>query len=358
VASSLDRARTERDGNPIEAEQHAADATLFWSCQHNTAWVVRASCYLRAGQIAEAYGCWAQVTRPRRAVQSDLLDLAELAVQTHEDRLADWANAAAARSMGDRRWLSQRVILSLRKQQWDQVVNESAELRKIAAEDGRSWKAIGDAEFALNRFPQAVDAYDRAATAQYAPLPSDQLEPLRARLTQLLVDLGEFERATPMIAAELQANPEDAAALRKQAVLLRSRGEIQPALETIQKAYRSAPNDERIRILFATLLIDAQQPEEAAEIFRRLIADRPFLAEARHRYAGLLRQQNAVDEALPHERESQRLRQLERDLLDRQSDWNASTSPATARKIAEILRELGRSQDARAWDQLAVPSSK
>jgi len=359
VASSLDRARAERDQHPIEAEQHAADATLFWSWQHNTAWVVRASCYLRAGQIPEAYGCWAQVARPQMAAKGDLLDLADLALDAHEERLADWANTAAASGPSEnRRWLSQRVLLSVQRQQLDRVVSDSAELRAIAADDGRSWNTIGDAEFALNRFPQAVEAYNRARVAKNAPLPADRLEPLRARLTQLLVDLGEYERAAPFIAEELQANPHDAAALRKQATLLRSRGEIGPALDTITKAYKTTPGDERVRLLYATLLMDAQRGEEAAVILRRLIADRPFLPEARHRYAGLLRQQNAVEEALQHERESQRLRQLERDLLDRQSEWSTSSTPDTARKIADILRALGRSRDAATWDQLAASSAK
>jgi tetratricopeptide (TPR) repeat protein len=339
-----------------QAEQIAAEATLFWSMQRDTAWVVRAECSLRSREIPEAYGCWAQVSKPQSVSQLDLLALADVALDMQENRLAEWANTAAERGPVHRQtWLSQRLNLSVRNQLWGRVVTEAAELRTLAADDGRSWLAVAEAELALNRFPQAAEAYAQAAAAQSDPLLPTQLENMRPKWSQLLLDLGEWEPAATLVTAELEEHPEDAATLRKHATILRSRGEFNPALEVIVKAHQLRPSDERIRLLHAILLIDTQRQKEAAEILRRLIAERPRLPEPRHRYAILLRQQGMAAEAMVHEREAQRLSEYQRNLLALKHEWNTAPAPETARQIAETLRNLGMVQEALAWDELAKP---
>lgn len=356
TARCLARARDELQRNPVRAEEIAAEATLNWSLQRETAWIVRGRCCLAAGAIPEAYGCWSNAARPNRASQDDLLALADAALSIREWRLAEWANAAAERSNLNRRtWLTQRLMLSIHDHKWDRVAIEADELIPLAGDHGPSWLAVADAHFTLSRFPLAAEAFRRAADAQATALTEEHRRELTPRWAQLLIDLGEFDAAAPLVAIELASQPNDAAALRRQATILRSQGNTGEALAAIEVASRLGPDDERVAVLHATLLVDSGKNDEAVVILRRLIERKPYLPEPRHRYALLLRQQQNLEAAVLQEQEAQRLSQLQRDLLNGQAMWSTEKSPQLAAEIARILQQLGRIQEASEWERLTHP---
>ncbi len=356
TARCLARARDELLRNPLRAEQIAAEATLNWSFQRETAWIVRGRCCLLSDEIPEAYGCWSNAARPNRASQDDLLALADAALNIREWRLAEWANAAAERSNRNRRiWLTQRLMLSTHDQKWDRVAIEADGLIPLAGDHGPTWMAIAEAHFALNRFPLAAEAFRRAADAKATALSEQQRREMTPRWAQLLIDLGEFDAAAPLVASELASQPNDAGALRRHATVLRSQGNTAEALSTIEVAVQVAPDDERVTVLHATLLVDSGKNDEAAVILRRVIERKPYLPEPRHRYALLLREQQNWEAAVSQEQEAQRLSQLQRDLLNAQFAWNTERSPKLAAEIARILHQLGRAQEARMWERRAQP---
>ena len=78
------------------------------------------------------------------------------------------------------------------------------ELRTLASEHPAGWRAIGLTEKSRGRLAEAVKAYRRVLAL------SDVSQPVglasRLELAQLLIDLGQFSAAEPLVAEVLQTS--------------------------------------------------------------------------------------------------------------------------------------------------------
>ncbi len=348
----LSQARDLIDRDPAAAEEVAARATGAWSWQRDTAWVVRGRCLLATRELPEACGCWSFVSAPQRVPTADLLEFAAAAASAGDLPLAELVLAAADRPGEYRQaWLTKSLQLAIVNQRWDRVAAWSDELSPLAAESGPAWHAVAEARRSLGQFPAASAAYRHAWVADAPPVDAATRTAIRDQWSQLLLDLGEFSAAEPLIAETLAEHPTDPAALRRQAAVLRSRGAFDAALEQVAAARRTAPADLRVQLLTAAILSDLGRGEDARHILEPLIASHPYLPEPRHRLAQILRQTGETERAVAEESRAQALSRHQRELLDQQSAWRRRRDPSTARRIGELLRELGREIDAQEWDR-------
>lgn len=82
--------------------------------------------------------------------------------------------------------------------------------------------------------------------------------------------LGAFEKARDLVSRYVEANPEDAGAVRLLASTLLALGEANDAVQMLQPYNRRAPDDSETTILLASALNAAGRPLDAARILERI----------------------------------------------------------------------------------------
>ncbi len=313
------------------AEAKAAELTGTWTLQADATWVARGVCFLRMGQVPEAYGCWARVKNPQSTPSADLLSLAEAAVG-RDNRLAWLALEAADRPEVVRRdWLVAALnappppagrYAEPGEEAWERELLELS-----TADDGPAWLAVAESRWRQGRFAASATAFGTALSALHPPLPEKQWRAAATRGLPLLVETGQLDLAREPAERARAVRPRPAALSYALAVLDRADGRLGDALAEAREAHKEATDNPRNACLLGRLLQETGRVEEAERVLRTAIDKFPRVPEPRHRLARLLRQTGRVAEADTQDASAQELAAGERRRLNTKGEAPRDASP-------------------------------
>lgn len=222
-------------------------------------------------------------------------------------------------------------------------LNQVAELDQA---DDRSLRLVGLINRDLNRWAEAVDAYQRSL--QRNPHPKDEAA-VRSELAQSLLRLAQPAEALQHL--EGLSGPEVSTS-RAEALL--ALGRDAEAIEVMDAALRQGDDDVGLlRMRAERHLVDGNLTA-AGELLERALARHPSDLTC---LSAMIRVREAQGQADEADRYSKQLKKTQ-DLLEQGSKLadEAMTDPwnsAVRLKLADIFDQLGRKEDARMWRRAA-----
>lgn len=139
------------------------------------------------------------------------------------------------------------------------------------------------AEAYLLRGTLELSAHDRDSARvdlEKAVALNPRLPGAHARLAELLLTLGESERARALFAQELALDPDEFTSNLNMGVLAKQDQEYVEARRYFERALRTRPNDPGVRYQTANLDLATGNLEQARQALGALIAESPDFAEA------------------------------------------------------------------------------
>lgn len=343
---------------PAQADALAEEALMASVSASSRAWLVRCRAQLLLNHPLEAMGAFTQLAHPEQCDPVAWCSLIEEAQAANEGLLIDLAASAALRFREERARVL-RLVLPLKVQTLPEkeVAELVEELRRVAGKDAQAWRALGVTEQSRGRLADALSAYRQAVSLSEV----SQTFGLTARreLAQLLIDLGQFPEAEPLVAEVLKstsANREDQLRLTQ---LRRAAGDKNGAKQLLDELLAREPESLPARLLRGTLLGDLDQLDAARADFEQCLHIAPFHAEAHYRLSQTLLRQGDPTSAAQHVREYRRLSELQRRLLEvNRRRAAAPQDPALLREIADLLEALGQPNTAGEWRRAAQALQK
>lgn len=338
--------------DPTAAERLAEQAVDATGGRHARGWLVRARAFLKLGKPIEAAGCFGLISRPEAADQNALLELAEDAQASGQTLLADLALTAAAKGRAETVRV-QRALLQIRRGRLPttEVERLLTELEKIGNQDADTWIVIAETRQSRGELALALNAYRTALTRPQGKVPTAHL---RRQLAQLLIDLGEYLEARPLIAKNLDHQEVSADDYVAQATLYRVDSQKQQALAMLGRALAAQPKHLPARLLMAAVLWESGHKDEAVADLRQAINENPSHPEAHYRLALALQQMGQGEEAKQHFAEQARLAKAQRELLDTENLLHEQpANRELMRQLAALYRALGQVQTAERWEKQA-----
>ena len=226
------------------------------------------------------------------------------------------------------------------------------ELRGLSSQYPAGWRAIGLTEKSRGRLAEAVEAYRRALAL------SDVSQPIglasRRELAQLLIDLGDFTAAEPLVAEVIQASPATSADQLRLAQLRRSTGDRVSAENLLNEVLRKEPENLPARLQRGTFFVELQKLAEAQADFEHSLRIAPFHYEAHYRLSQTLQRQGDSSGAAKHLEEHRRLSELKLRVfeINRQRE-TAPQDPQLMDELADLFESLGQPRTAAQWHRAA-----
>ena len=156
-------------------------------------------------------------------------------------------------------------------------------------------------------------------------------------LAKVLNWAGKHEEAGPLALRVLETLPNDPESLALAAAYATSQGDIDPAIEMLEKAVRHAPQYAEARRLLVAALVERGDLVEAYRQARRLLLAGPKDPETHHMAGAILAELDRFEEALPHYRVS-----LQGKPDDPSLHYNLALALDSLGQPTEAIRHYGR----------------
>jgi Flp pilus assembly protein TadD len=179
------------------------------------------------------------------------------------------------------------------------------------------------AEAYLLRGTLELSAHDRdsaGADLEKAVALNPKLPGAHARLGELLLALGDSERARTVFAQELALDPDEFTSNLNMGVLAKQDQGYEDARRYLERALWARPNDPGVRYQMANVDLATGNPEQARQALEALIAESPDFAEAHATLA-------TVYYRLKRNADGDRERAVSRKLMDQRDSLQAGTKP-------------------------------
>ncbi len=340
--------------DPARADALAEAAIASGTSLDSQAWLTRCQAQLALGKPLEALGAYAQIRDPQRCDAAAWCDLLERAKQSGDLVLADMCASVALTLPSHRRCLLS-IALPL-KAGMLATTEESRlldELRALAGDDAAAWSAIGRVERLRGHLAASVAAYQQAVagSARTTAVGSGN----RRELARLLIDLGQFDQAKPLVMELQQSVANDADDLLLSARIQHAEGDLPGAKRSLDRLLTNKPDHLAARLLQGTLLAEIQAWDEAIAVFQECLRRQPHFPETHYRLGLAYVRKGDATAAARHFSEQRRLAALQRDLLAAQQKRNAGPpTPELLDEIAAIHRQLGDLNAAHEWNRAAT----
>ena len=281
----------------LKAYSHALESSL----SADATWRIRLSLgmarvALRLGQAEVAIAALQEVNIPdgQHPQVSRILSEAYAAIHLPEEALqaAHIAVELAPDDVAMLAWFAdQALILGARKEAISaltRAVQLDPERINLLIRLGEVFSQSGDAEAALEAYRQVLAS------------PIAQPEHLYQAALQLL-ELGDTSHAIQCLERAIQQQPRPASTLlRHLAAAYQLEGDLQRALEALDRAIHLEPDDPAMHSLKADLLLLLDRPQAAQACLEHALNLHPQDANIHYRMASLLRSQGELFNALTH----------------------------------------------------------
>lgn len=344
--------------DPAQADALAEEVINLDTVRVQQAWLVRCRAQVALNHPLEALGAFAQIQHPESCDAGAWCALIEETLNKQQDLLADLALSAALKFSSERRRvLTLALPLKSKTMPAAELTALISELRRIAGEHAASWHSIGIAEQDQGRFAGAIEAYRQAVVLSAASQPI-WLDARRS-LSQLLILLGRFAEAEPLMTEVLSVSQGAAEDLVRMAQLKRAAGNPNAATELLNCVLERNSKDLTARLLRGTLRADQGLLAEAREDFEECLRLSPTNDEAHYRLSQVLRRQGRFADAETHATEHQRLSELKRRLLEisRRREL-APRDSQLMNELAAVYEQLGQPLRAAEWKKAADSQQK
>lgn len=341
--------------HPHEAERIAGMVVDDYDRHFSSAWLVRAQALLRLNQPAEALGCFSMIAAPERCTESELLATAEAAWSVRHTVLAELCVAAAVQS-GSRSVEVARWALRTRPARVTETELRALADLLVASEpkDPADWQLIGQAHHSWSELAKELAAYQRAVNLLNDDSSSKTLQ-LKRDLARLLINLGEYATAKPLVDAVRNSPEHDLDDDVRHATLLRADGGVAEALVILDEIIDQEPNHFDARLLRGIMRADQRNDRDAISDLTIAVQRNPYHPTARYRLAMLL---NRVGDAKGSEdqlRQHKRLSEAQLELLTASSELRLNPhDTALMRRLSALHSTLGQSKLAEQWSQAAA----
>lgn len=317
------------------------------------AWLVRCRAQLLLRKPIEALGAFAQLEHPEQCEAAAWCALIQEAKAADHLLLADLAMSSALRIPQDRTCVLTLVLPDKSSTlPDDEVATLVEELRTLAGSQPASWRAIGLAEQARGRLAESVAAF--RCGLELCQVSQAIGRTIRRELAQLLIDLGQFAEAEPLIAELIAASPAVSEDQLRLAQLRRADGDRSGARKLLDELLATDTENLPAHLLRGAVLAELEQLDEAQRDFEWCLRVAPFHAEAHYRLSQTLLRRGESAAAEKYVREHQRLSELQRRLLEVHRRRSAAPQdPKLMDEVAEILEALGQPLQATNWRRAA-----
>lgn len=341
------------DRDPKQADNLAEAAINQGTSVASRAWLVRCRAQLALRHPLEALGAFSKIEHPAQCDVANWCALIEEAQAAEHTLLAEMAMSAALRFPEERVRILTLVLPAkaglLPEAEIAELVQE---LRALAGQHAAGWRAIGLAETSRGRLAEAIEAYRRVLTL------SDVSQPIglasRRELAQLLIDLGQFTAADPLVAEACQASPGNSDDQLRLAQLRRSAGDQTSAENLLSELLVKEPENFTARLQRGSLFVDLQQLTQARTDFEHCLRIAPFHGEAHYRLSQTLLRLKDSSGAAKHLQESRRLSDLKRRVIEVNSQRNsAPQAPLLMDELANLFEALGQPKTSAKWRRAA-----
>ncbi len=339
--------------DPAQADELAEAALNAGTGKGSQAWLIRCRAQLALEKPLEALGAYAQIKQPNQCQVADWCALIEEAQAAHHTLLADIALTAALQFGRERARVLTLVlpakVSTLSEKEATELVQE---LRRLSGSRAECWRAVGITEQALGRFTEAVEAY-RQAVAQ-----SSIAQPIglssRRELAQLLIILGQFSAAEPLVTEVLHGAVALIDDQLRLAQLKRSRGDRDGAEQLLNEVLEKDRENLPALLLRGTVRAEQEQLATAQSDFERCLQIAPHHDEAHYRLSQILRRQGDSSGATKHLQENRRLSELKRRMLEINTQREtAPQDPQLMDELADLFEALGQPRTSAEWHRAA-----
>lgn len=339
--------------DPAQADALAESALNANTGKASQAWLIRCRAQLALGKPLEALGAYALIKQPDQCAVSDWCALIEEAQAAHHTLLSDMALSVVLRLGSERaRILTMVLPLKANTLSEPEVLELVEELRRLAGTSAESWRAIGVTEQIRGRFAESLEAYRQAVTQ------SDVSQKIgvssRRELAQLLIVLGQFSAAEPLVAETLDAQVTCSEDQLRLAQLRQATGDQVTAEKLLNELLLKEPDNLPARLLRGTLFVGLQQLTKAQADFEQCLRIAPFHDEAHYRMSQILRRQGDSVGSAKHLLESRRLANLKLRVLE--VNRHRETAPQDTKlmdELANLYDALGQPRTSAEWKRAA-----
>lgn len=339
--------------DPAQADALAESAINANRVNLPQAWLIRCRAQLALGKPLEALGAYALIKQPEQCVVSDLCALIEEAEAAHQTMLADMAATAALRHESDRvRVLALALPLKANMLSEPEASELVQELRQLSGSRADCWQAVGITEQVLGQYAEAVDAFRKAVNC------SDVTQPVglstRRQLAELLIILGQFSEADLLVTEVLHSAPPLSEDKLRLAQLRRSTGDRDMAEQLLDQVIENEPENLLALMLRGISRAEQEQIAKAQADFEHCLRIAPLHDEAHYRLSQMLRRRGDLLGAAKHLKESQRLSEMKRRILEiNRRRETALQDPQLMEEMADIYDALGQSSSSSEWRRTA-----
>ncbi len=340
--------------DPARADALAEAAIAAGTSLDSQAWLTRCRAQLAMGKPLEALGAYAQIRDPKRCDAEAWCDLLERAQRSGDLVLTDMCASVALTLPSHRqRLLSLALPLKAGLLSATEESRLLDELRELAGDNAAAWSAIGRVERLRGHLAASVAAYERAVAGSAGATATGTGN--RRELARLLIDLGQFDRAKPLVTELQQSTADDADDLLLAARLQHAEGDLSGAKLSLDRLLKNKPDHLAARLLQGSLLAEEQAWDEAITVFQECLRRQPHVPESHYRLGQAYVRKGDAVAAARHFSEQRRLAALQRDLLTAQQKRNAEPpTPELLDEIASIHRQLGDLNAAKEWNRAAT----
>ncbi|MCX7420006.1 MAG: hypothetical protein NT013_10775 [Planctomycetia bacterium] len=339
--------------DPAQADALAEAAINANTGKLSQAWLIRCRAQLALEKPLEALGAYALIKQPDQCAVSDWCALIEEAQAAHHTLLTDMALSVVLR-LGSERARILTIVLPLKANTLSEpeVLELVQELRRLAGTSAESWRAIGVTEQIRGRFAESLEAYRQAVTQ------SDVSQRIgvssRRELAQLLIVLGQFSAAEPLVAETLDAQITCSEDQLRLAQLRQATGDQVNAEKLLNEVLLKEPDNLPARLLRGTLFVELHQLTNAQDDFEHCLRVAPFHDEAHYRMSQILRRQGNSSGAAKHLQESRRVANLKLRVLEINRRRETSLQdPQILEEMADVYDALGQSNSSSEWRRAA-----
>lgn len=347
------QASTILPSDPAQADALAEAALNTGTGRASQAWLIRCRAQLALEHPLEALGAFAQITEPDQCNVTDWCALIEEAQAAHHTILADMALSQALRFRVERaRVLTLALPVKANSLSEREVSEFVQELRRLAGPQAGAWRAIGTTEQARGRLAEALEAYHQAVALSDISQPIGVLS--RRELAQLLISIGQFTEAEPLVTEVIQASAALSQDQLRLAQLRRSAGDCDGAQTLLDEVLVNEPENLPARLLRGTLRAEQKQLAEAQADFEQCLRISPFHDEAHYRLSQILLQKGDSSGADKHLRENRRLSELKLRIFETgRRRATAPQDPQLMDEMADLYKALGQPNKADEWHRAA-----
>ncbi len=339
--------------DPAQADALAEAALDEGTKSESRAWLIRCRAQLALRHPLEALGAFARIEHPTQCdviAWCALIDEAQAAEHT---LLADSAMTAALRFRDDRVRVLTLVLPAKASLLPDaQVAELVQELGSLAGQHAAAWRAIGLTEKSRGRLAEAVEAYRRVLTL------SDVSQPIglesRRELAQLLIELGQFAAAEPLVDEVRQAIPAITEDELRAAQLRRAAGDRVSAEKLLTEVLLKEPENMSARLQRGSLFVELQQLDKAQSDFEYCLRIAPFHDEPHYRLSQTLLRRGDTAGAAKHLQEHRRISDIKFRVLEiNRRRESAPQDPNLMVELAGLFEALGQFKTSAKWHRAA-----